>query len=127
MASAGFSETPGDADYTAHQLEKRDIVDDMKKQLEEGVEQGMKDYRDILGEYWDMRHRESNLETGLFQARFAFKDSIYGPSGQTVNDRYDMARVLYESHHEACYDKYISMMKVKEKLQETRSELIIVE
>ncbi|KAH6570922.1 hypothetical protein BASA62_004088 [Batrachochytrium salamandrivorans] len=85
MASAGFSETPGDADYTAHQLEKRDIVDDMKKQLEEGVEQGMKDYRDILGEYWDMRHRESNLETGLFQARFAFKDSDYGPSGPTVN------------------------------------------
>ncbi|KAH9262330.1 hypothetical protein BASA83_013810 [Batrachochytrium salamandrivorans] len=41
----------------------------MKKQLEEGVEQGMEDYRAILGEYWDMRHRESNLETGLFQAR----------------------------------------------------------
>ncbi|KAH9262331.1 hypothetical protein BASA83_013811 [Batrachochytrium salamandrivorans] len=71
MASAGDSETPGNADYIAHQLEKRDIVDDMKRQLEEGIEQGMKDYETILGEYWDMRHRGSNLKTGLFQARFA--------------------------------------------------------
>ncbi|KAH9252412.1 hypothetical protein BASA81_009613 [Batrachochytrium salamandrivorans] len=126
MASAGFSETPGDADYTAHRLEKRDIVDDMKKQLEEGIEQGMKDYETILGEYWDMRHRGSNLKTGLFQARFASEDSIYGPSGPTVNDKYDMARVLYKSQNEACYDKYLLMMKVKEKLEEMKGELMML-
>ncbi|KAH6591233.1 hypothetical protein BASA50_008811 [Batrachochytrium salamandrivorans] len=126
MASAGDSETPGNPDYTAHQLEKRDIVDDMKKQLKEKVDQGMEDYRAILGEYWDMMHRGEELETRLFQARFVSEDSDYGPSGPILNGRHDMAQVLYESQYETCYEKHISMMKVKEKLQEARSELIML-
>ncbi|KAH6591280.1 hypothetical protein BASA61_004998 [Batrachochytrium salamandrivorans] len=36
--SAGFSETLGNADYSVHQLEKRDPGEDMQKQLEEEIE-----------------------------------------------------------------------------------------
>ncbi|KAH9249995.1 hypothetical protein BASA81_012243 [Batrachochytrium salamandrivorans] len=127
MASAGLSETLGDADYTAHQLEKRDIVDDMKKQLEEGDRTRHERLRDyswrILGHE---ASRITTLKPDYFKPGLRSEDSDYGPSGQTVNDKYYRARVLYESHHEACYEKYLSMMKVKEKLEEMKGELMML-
>ncbi|KAH6600125.1 hypothetical protein BASA50_002518 [Batrachochytrium salamandrivorans] len=46
--SAGFSATLGNADYSVHQLEKRDPGEDMQKQLEEEIKQDWEHYKELL-------------------------------------------------------------------------------
>ncbi|KAH9275108.1 hypothetical protein BASA83_002332 [Batrachochytrium salamandrivorans] len=66
--SAGFSANLGNADYSAHRLEKRALGEDRQKQLEEEIEQGQEHYNVNRDRYHDIKEREKRLEGELFQA-----------------------------------------------------------
>ncbi|KAH6571122.1 hypothetical protein BASA62_004045 [Batrachochytrium salamandrivorans] len=115
--SAGFSAAFGNADYNAHQLEKRDPGEDRQKQLKEEIEQDQKHYKDVREEYLGMKNREGELEDDLFRLKFELQNEGHKSPGGGLSDRYNKARLLYNDQQKACYEKYELMMKLKEALQ----------
>ncbi|KAH6589364.1 hypothetical protein BASA50_010109 [Batrachochytrium salamandrivorans] len=122
--SAGVSEIPGNSDYTAHQLEKRNPSESMHKQLVEEKEKYQKHYEDALGKYQDMKHREGELEARLSEIEFALDGSSYKPLGDELNHQCDRARIAYRTHREATRGQYKLMMYVKERLQEKAGDVL---
>ncbi|KAH6578154.1 hypothetical protein BASA81_012247 [Batrachochytrium salamandrivorans] len=115
--SAGFSATLGNADDNIHRLEKRGIIRDTQKKLQEEIKQVRAHYKEILDEYLGMKRREGHLQDNFFRLKFELNDSSYkSPKGNLAN-RCNMAQALYESQKDACYQKYKSVMIAKEKLQ----------
>ncbi|KAH6591281.1 hypothetical protein BASA61_004999 [Batrachochytrium salamandrivorans] len=82
--SAGFSATLGNADYSVHQLEKRDPSEDMQKQLKGRDRTRPEHYKDALGTYQDMKHLEVELEAEVSEARFESKAGCYTPRGRRI-------------------------------------------
>ncbi|KAH6581072.1 hypothetical protein BASA61_009260 [Batrachochytrium salamandrivorans] len=87
--SAGFSAAFGNADYNAHQLEKRDPGEDRQKQLKEEIEHDQKHYEDVREEYLGMKHLEGELEDDLFRLKFELQNEGHKSPGGGLSDRYN--------------------------------------
>ncbi|KAH9246853.1 hypothetical protein BASA81_015571 [Batrachochytrium salamandrivorans] len=115
--SAGFSETLGNADYSVHQLEKRDPGEDMQKQLEEEIKQDWEHYKEALGTYQDMKNLEVELEAEVSEARFESEIGGYTPEGEgSRSQQHDAAILSYKRQYKDTFDQYVVMMIAKEKL-----------
>ncbi|KAH6572639.1 hypothetical protein BASA62_003292, partial [Batrachochytrium salamandrivorans] len=120
--SAGVSATLGNADYSVHRLEKRDPSEDMQKQLEEEIKHDRKNYEEVREEYLGMKHLEGQLEDDLFQLRFELQSNSYKSPRGDLSHRYNRAQLLYNDQQEACFEKYVVMMDLKEVLQKKVGE-----
>ncbi|KAH6602560.1 hypothetical protein BASA61_001017 [Batrachochytrium salamandrivorans] len=124
--SAGFSAAFGNADYSAHRLERRnDLASNVQAQLAEGIKHGMRKYEADLKTHSNMKGREDDLEVDLMQIKFELQSSNFRSQKQKLQDQQDMAQALLNSQRDAVFRHYLKMMNNKEKLQENVGRVLM--